>query len=476
MRCLGRVLPVLLVAAAWACAHVPLALVAEGPTVAATPGLQRALVCQFDSKPSALETWPLVELFGPLPDAQGKDLLAAHPDWLALGAEGKARLEATPCYGLAPVRQARAAQVAALAQAGATGVCLSALPRTDWPAKTNIARGFGFNPEMVSLFKARYGRDPAAAAETSVDRALFAGLQAEAMGELLSAIRKQCPRLKLALACTRSDLVPYTAIGAALDVPGYVGRGLLDEVMVSEAATPDLMGLKLQTDGPLPAWAWCAAPTPQALRPVLVAAFRATALDGIVVQTAGMPEDIVRLVREVEAAVRAQRETQAALERAIQSGPLRQVAGCEAKGREDQATVHGVAQGFRVAEATQIAAVGLQLSLRGPDAFSLAPLSVTIRADAEGKPAGEALATATIAPDGLSAEPGYRWAYARLDHRLALQPGTAYWLHVADPHGATSSYMWRLAKGGGYDGGQAWSSKYDYGAHDWAFAIFAEGK
>ena len=174
MRCLGRVLPVLLVAAAWACADVPLALVAEGPTMAATPGLQRALVCQFDSKPSALETWPLVELFGPLPDAQGKDLLAAHPDWLALGADGKTRLEATPCYGLAPVRQARAAQVAALAQAGATGVCLSALPRTDWPAKTNIARGFGFNPEMVSLFKARYGRDPAAAAEASVDRALFA--------------------------------------------------------------------------------------------------------------------------------------------------------------------------------------------------------------------------------------------------------------------------------------------------------------
>ncbi len=31
---------------------------------------------------------------------------------------------------------------------------------------------------------------------------------------------------------------------------------------------------------------------------------------------------------------------------------------------------------------------------------------------------------------------------------VTLQPGTTYWLYVADPRGATSSVMWRLAKGG----------------------------
>jgi hypothetical protein len=473
-RC-GAVMVMLLVAVSvWA--DGPLALVSDGPAVAATPGVQRVLVRQFATAPAAPETWPLVELFGPLPDAQGQDLLAAHADWLALGADGQTRLAGTPCYGLPEVRQARAAQVAALAQRGAAGVCLSALPRADWPAKTNVAQGFGFNPVVVERFRARYHRDPVAAAEGSVDRALLVGLQAEAMGELLRAIRQQGPQLKLALACARADLTPYGATGAALDVAGYVRQGLLDEVMVSGALPPDLMGLKLQTDGPLPGWAWCAAPTPAALRPTVVAALRATGRDGIVVQTTGTPEEITRLVRETEAAWSAQRDTQAALEAAIATGELKQVAGCTGKGKEDQATVHGVAQSFRVEAATLAAAVGLLVALRGPDAYALAPLAISLRADAGGKPADETLATATLAPDGLSAEPSYRWAYARLNHTVTLQPGTTYWLYVADPRGATSSVMWRLAKGGDYDGGQAWSSKYDYSAHDWAFGIFAEGK
>lgn len=453
-------------------ADLPVAVVADGPAAAAE-GLQRVLVRDFDAQPSPVPCWPLVELFGPLPDPAGKDLLAAHAEWLALAADGQTHLPQTPCYGVPEVRAARVAQVAALAKRGAGGVCLSALPRSDWPEQTNIPRSFGFNPPLIAQFQARYGRDPAAFRAEALDRALFAGLQAEALGELLRAIRAQCPGLNIALACAQADLLPHTATGAALDVPGYIKQGLLDEVMVRSDMPVNLDSLKLQTDAPLTAWAWCEGDSGDALRPRLMAALRSTGVDGVVLQAPGSPGELVALVQHVMAAYQGQQAQQAALEQAIKDGKLKQVAGCDVGDKPDQATVHGVAQGFSVTEAVEVSAVGLLLALRGPGAGALPPLVVTIRADEGGKPAAEALATASVPPEGLAAEPGYRWTYVRLDRPVPLQPGTPYWLHAADPNDPAGSYMWRLRKGGGYDGGVAWSRRYDYSANDWAFAIYS---
>lgn len=454
-------------------ADLPVAVVADGPAAVAAEGLQRVLMRHFDGQPSPVPCWPLVELYGPLPDTTGKDLLVTHSDWLALAADGQTRLPQTPCYGLPEVRAARVAQVAALAKLGAGGVCLSALPRSDWPAQTNIPRSFGFNPPLIAQFQARHGRDPAAAPAEGLDRALFDGLQAQALGELLRTIRQQAPGLKVALACAQADLLPHTATGAALDVPGYLKQGLLDEVMMRSDTPVNLNSLKLQTDAPLPVWAWCEADSGNALRPRLMTALRSAGVDGVVLQAPGSPAELAGLVQHVMAAYRAQQAQQAGLEQAIKDGKLKQVAGCEVGDKPDHATVHGVAQGFTVAEATEVSAVGLLLALRGPGSSALPPLVVTIRADDGGKPAAETLASVSIPPEGLSAEPGYRWTYVRLDRPVTLQPGTPYWLHAADPENPAGNYMWRLRKGGGYDGGAAWSRKYDYSANDWAFAIYS---
>lgn len=417
------------------------------------------------------DAWPLVDLFGPLPDEAGRDLLRAHPEWLMADAEGAASLPGTPCYGLPEVRAARAAQIAALARAGAQGVCLSALPRPDWPADVNVARGYGFSAPLVEAFRERYGRDPREAPEGSVDRALFAGLKSEAMADLLAQIRALAPDLRLALACAEADLLPHSATGAALDVPGYIAAGLLDEVMVAARGPINFLGLKLHTDGPLRVWAWQRAEDAEGFAAQAAVAARSIGADGVVVD---VPGDAAGAVAALHASLRrhAERlEAQQRLREEVEAGALKAVAGTELAGPVDQATIHGVAQGFQVAEPMQVHAVGIVATLRGPAGPALPPLVLSIRADDGGKPGGEALGSATLGPEDFLQEPAYQWGYGRLDRPVNLEPGRLYWLHAPDTQAAGSSYVWRTHKGDAYPHGHAWSGIYDYSHIDWVFTI-----
>lgn len=415
--------------------------------------------------------WAVVELFGPLPDERGTDLLASHPDWLALSADGKATLPNTPCYALPAVREARMGQIISLATQGAAGVCLCALPRTDWPQDVSIARSFGFNPPALQAFEARYGRDPAAALEASVDRALFAGLKADMLRELLLEVRAKKPDIKLALACAATDLVPYSATGAALDLPDWIAAGLIDEVMVFSGRPTNLVPLKLHTDRELKTWVWCRGGDAETLAAAAATAARTPGADGVVLDVPGDLAQALAALRTAQERQAARLAEQQELREAVAKGDLVPAAGTELSGPVDQATIHGVAQSFRVDKPTRAQAVGIVATLRGPTASGLAPLVLSIRPDAGDKPGEEVLATATLGPEDFAHEPAYQWAYARLDKPLKLQPGEVYWLYGPDTQAAGGSYVWRTHKGDVYPGGHAWSCRYDYTRFDWTFSI-----
>lgn len=439
----------------------------EPPQVA---GAQRVFVAQGAVPVEAPEAWPIVDLLGPLPDETGADLLAAHPDWLEVSADGAA-LPRSPCYAIAGARAARGRQVLALAD-GAPGVCLRAFPREDWPRDPKPDRTYGLNPEMVAAFSERYGRDPKPAATDSVDRALLAGLKAEMVGELLGDIRRQAPSLKLALACDVGDLNSYAGTGVALDVPGYLAEGLLDEVMARSSKPVNLMGLKLATDRDVRVWAWCSGDDATGLSASTAWAFRSPGVDGVVLDTGMDLGQAVSLVRAAEQRQAERLARQRQLQEAGEKGDLITVAGVDLSGELDQATIHGVAQSFTVDRDAHVTAVGIVACLRGPAGAGLPEMPLSIRSDADGKP-GEVLSAARLYPEDLSAEPGYRWAYAELEQPLDLKAGQTYWLHGADVAAQGSSYMWRMRKGDAYAGGHAWSSKYDYSKNDWVFSVLS---
>ncbi len=464
---------ILLLAVAGACGGVPaeptLTLVRDAGQAAPADSGHRVLVRCPGVTPErvAQGEWALIDLFGPLPAPDGTDLLERHPEWVATGPEGVGVLAGSPCYALPEVREARVRHV--LAYAGAAGVCVSALPPSSWPAGVNVARTCGLNAPLIAAFRQAHGRDPA----PGLDRALLAGLKADLIGELLRAIRQARPELHLALACAETDLLPYSATGAALDVPAWIARGLVDEVMVQSTRSPNVLGLKLATDRELRCLAWCRVSTDAEMRSAAGLAARTPGLDGVVLEG---PVDAGRFARALsEARQRCVEQTarQAALRAAVAGGEVVTLAGVVLKEPLDQASIHGVAQSFSLAKPARMTALGIVAALRGPDAAGLPPLQLVVVADEGGKPGNVVLGSAALGPESFSPEPGYGWAYAYLDSPLQLEAGRTYWLHAPDPRGATASYVWRISKGDVYPGGHAWSSKYDYTRADWVFAILA---
>ena len=454
--------------------ELPIAVVSDEPRADPAPGVERVFVrCSGHDPVDKTGAWALVDLFAPLPDVNGNDLLEAHPGWRELSADGTELLWATPCYGLAKVRQARVKQVSSLVSRGVEGLCLSALPRDDWPAGVNVAQGFGFNSEVLAAFAQAHGGDPRRSAPGAVGRALFAALKAEGLAQLLRDVRQGHPSLRVALAFSSTDGLPHSATGAALDVPGWVAAGLVDELIVRADEPVNLLRYKLDTDEALRVWLWVPGADTAAGRSLIEAALRTVGSDGLVVESSVDPSQALARIRDARMRSEALRTQQAALRKAVSDGELVQVAGTQLEGPVDQASIHGVAQSFKVSSVVTVSAVGIVATLRGQSAEGLRPQPIEIRADEDGRPGEQVLAAATVSPSAFSREPAYQWGYARLDKPLALTPGATYWLYAPDTQERGGSYVWRTHKKDAYPGGHAWSGRYDYSHIDWVFGIFS---
>ncbi len=445
---------------------------------AATPSadVERVMVrCLGYAAPEGLpaDAWLVVDLFSPLPDATGRDLLEVHTEWRDLRDDGYEYLWRSPCYSMPEVRAARMAQIAALLQSKPAGICLNAAPHSDWPGGVNLARAFGFNTPAVNAFVAGGGPDPRKAPAASLERAKFAVFRAEGIRALLAAVRERFPDTRLALACSEKDLLPHSAVSVPLDVPGWIGAGLLDEAMVEVAGPTNLMNLKLSTDRDLPVWVWCRGKDLVQLGGAMIVALQAAGADGVVIDFPGDTGQAVAGAREA-ARVRQERlAAQKALREAVERGDYVVLVAAETPvGKADQSTMHGTAQSFRLDQAATAQVVGVFASLRGEQTASLAPVQLSLRADDGDKPGKDILATVTFTADDFAREPAYQWGYAKLDKPLALEAGKVYWLYAPDTTSESGVYMWRTM-GDAYPGGNAWSSRYDYKRFDWGFKILA---
>ena len=326
-------------------------------------------------------------------------------------------------------------------------------------------------PDLAGECQTRFGfLPPETAAPGSVEHGLVLKLKGEIALRRAQALKQKGGKV-IALA-------PVTALRLSaatthfLDLVPAVQQGWLDEVWLDGVDRHQPILLKLRAKHPLQVWQWLDMGQFDSVKLGQVRSIES--LDGVVL--AGGEPDPVALVKRFQSMVKAFAAHEArmqTLQQALASGKFACVAGLDAKHRDNQATVHGVAQQFRPSASGACRLVRIFATIRGGTDPALPALTVRLL-DMPPKEAGKPLATAEIEPWQFALEPNYRWGMAAFEPAVPLERGKDYWLHL--PHVAAGgvTYVWGCAKPGKYAPGQGWSRRYDYSQMDWIFEVYVK--
>jgi hypothetical protein len=442
----------------------PAPLAANAPAAKSAVGVAEVLAAASAAK---LDGWCLLPLFGTLPDLA--------PGQCAAPRAGGEPLAGVPCYALPETRAALLAEAKRTLALPAQGVFLLLDGPVVWPKGNTAARDYGYNPPVLEEYRRRYGSDARDAKPDSLEQLFFLRLKGE---HLAAAVREVAAAVhgkgrKMGLVLPLSEAGARTAVHLYVDVEGLLRDKTLDEVAVIAGQRYNFLGWKVQVNPAPVVWTWAAAaPDGTGLRSTIGMALQNTTADGLALDAlAALAQDRWGEPRAAVAALAAQALEQERFAAAVAKGELAVVAGVGKAKSPDQSTTHGVAQSFRSDKTASVVGVRLFLALRAAPDAQLADLPVEIRADREGKPEGEVMATGAVNPCTLSSEPSYSWALVRFPTPLRLEAGRTYWIHLPN----TPGYMWQVDKTAPYAGGNSWSRLYsDYSSIDWVFEVLAE--
>ncbi len=406
-------------------------------------------------------------------------IAAAGADGVVMDLAGEPPVAAVHDAGLKVLASAQfddALQAAELAATlGFDGLVLLSLPTDDMPADTNPARESGYSETVIAAYREKYGTDPRQAEAGSIEQLLFVDIKARLLTDFMRQVREAAGELPIHVVMLPEDAAAETARWRYLDLHALVGEGLVDGVFFASAQPQDLRRPKLHTDGELVGGIY-GGDNPGAS---FLAALDSKGCDAVLLgpPQSGTIAEMLAVVARSVVNKRAGEDQRAALEAAIEAGEMVAVAEVDPEkvATPNQATIHGVAQSFRLDEPATVQAVGLYVQLRGSNALALEDLIVRICPDADGAPDIETpLAEGSIPAGVFARSGGYNWGYASLEAPPALEAGVTWWIYCPDMGGKGSSYVWRIAPDGGtYPGGHAWSDTYDYEEYDWVFRILS---
>jgi len=300
----------------------------------------------------------------------------------------------------------------------------------------------------------------------------------EQLGELIRQVKAAIQKnQKLAVCVAASEIDPETARERFVPVKDLIRNGTLDCVCLAGAERVNFHRLRLLRDAPLEAGIYLDGDSyEERQRGGLLERAALATVDNPTCDClwlSGFPPALA--VRVVPRAVERREQSKArqkALDEAIQRGTLVVDQGIYEKDCNDQATVHGVAQGFVPSRNGECPLVQLYLAIRGCSGPLPPPLKVEIRDDDNGKPGESVLAKTGIPAAEFGHEPTYRWGSAYFDLPVSLKQGNKYWIHLPAARHAEGSFVWRIVKDGANARGRAWSRSYDYSRHTWVFRVF----
>jgi len=300
-------------------------------------------------------------------------------------------------------------------------------------------------------------------------------------GELGQSIRQIKRRLgaqqRLALCVALSETTPETTRSQYVPVGDLVRDGTVDLVALSEAERMNFHRLRLLRDAPLRAGSFLDARAIEENR-------RAGLLSRIgldVVQNdtcellwlGDFPVEMVgQVVPAAVAGLKQSQQRRAALEAALARGDLVLDQEVSDKGANDQASLHGVAQGFVPSRDGACPLVQVYAAVRGSHGPLPPPIHVEIRDDENGQPGSGVLAKTDIPAAEFGLEPVYRWGSAALDPPVPLKKGQTYWIYLTNRSHPDGNYVWRIVKDAAGPRGHAWSRQYDYTKHAWVFRVY----
>jgi len=302
--------------------------------------------------------------------------------------------------------------------------------------------------------------------------------QGRTLAESIRRIRSSLgPERKLAICVAASETDPETARDFLVPVGDLIRDGTVDVVCLGGAERLNFHRLRLLRDAPLRAGVFLdGSAVEEERRAGLVGRVVLEALQNDTCEClwlAGFPTDLAtRLVANTVRQHEQDRAQREALRRAIAAGELVIDQEVRAEACDNQATVHGVGQSFVPSRDGICPLVQINAAIRGCAGPLPPPLTVEIRAAGQGKPGEKVLAQTGIPASQFGHEPTYRWAIAPLRPPVVLKQGVTYWIHLPDAVHPLGSYVWRMASGGATQRGSAWSSRYDYLDHTWAFRVY----
>lgn len=297
------------------------------------------------------------------------------------------------------------------------------------------------------------------------------------LGEAVRQIKKKLgPGKKLAICVAASEVLPETARKLYVPVGDLVRDGTLDVVCLSNAERFNFHRMRLLRDAPLRAGVFLDGAALE--KETRIGLLRRTVPEAIKNDTCetlwvtGFGADLAgRVVRETREGYQRNGKQRQALEAAIADGLLSAACEVAAEAGDNQATVHGVAQSFRLSRDGHCPLVQVYAALRGCQGPLPPPLKVELRTDEDDKPAGRILAATQIDAAEFGHEPTYRWGTARFDPPVKLSKDVKYWIHLPKATHTEGNYVWRMVGDGANKSGNAWSSRYDYAKHSWVFRV-----
>jgi hypothetical protein len=302
--------------------------------------------------------------------------------------------------------------------------------------------------------------------------------QGDKLAETIRQVKRQLgSQKKLALCAALSAIAPETARGQYVPVGDLVRDGTLDLVALSDAERANFHRLCLLRDATLRAGCFLDANSIEEKR--RAGQLSRTVLEAVQNDTCqllwldGFPIDMVAQVAPtaVEGLRQSQRK-RADLEAALAKGELAVDQEVSEKNCNDQASLHGVAQSFTPSRDGACPLVQVYAAIRGSNGPLPPALHVEIRGDDHGKPGTAVLAHTDIPAAEFGLEPAYRWGSAQLDPPLSVKKGQAYWIYLTNKSHPDGNYVWRIQKDAAGPRGHAWSKRYDYTKHTWAFRVY----